>query len=148
MLPACQSCNLRKNNKSLVECIQYDLSYDIMTEAKDLPHLNSEAKNQILVALSIKHNRNEINESDIDLLDEFILSKTQSKGNNSIDEWTSSFTQSNNAFETAHKIDRLCITDFDFHEDTSLKAGGFGEIYKATYMRRFNIFYFHIYIYI
>ena len=122
MLPACASCNFRKNDKSLVKCIQYDLSYDMMTEAKDLPHLNSEAKNQILVALSIKH------------------SKSQSKGNNSIAKLTSNFTQSNRTFESAHKIDRSCITNFDFNEDKPQNAGGFGLIYQAKYTRRFFFF--------
>ena len=59
----------------------------MMTEAKDLPHLNSEAKSQILVALDIKH-----------------LSKSQSKGNNSIAKLTSNFIQSNNTFESGKKI--------------------------------------------
>ena len=55
MLPACQTCNMRKNKRSLVSLIEKDVTFDLDTEAATVTHLNTEAKNAILAALQVKH---------------------------------------------------------------------------------------------
>lgn len=57
ILPACTSCNLRKNSRDLLGCVTVDLTYDLATSSKDVAHLNTTAKNTIMLALEIKHNR-------------------------------------------------------------------------------------------
>ena len=57
MLPACASCNLRKNNKSLADCIRLDLTYDLATSSLHISHLDEDARGAILTALEIKHSR-------------------------------------------------------------------------------------------
>jgi serine/threonine protein kinase/5-methylcytosine-specific restriction endonuclease McrA len=54
MLPACQTCNMRKNKRSLVSLIEKDVTFDLDTEAATVAHLNTEAKNAILAALHVK----------------------------------------------------------------------------------------------
>jgi hypothetical protein len=57
MLPSCASCNLRKHSKDLLECITTDLTYDLSTASKDVAHLNTAARTKIVMALKVKHNR-------------------------------------------------------------------------------------------
>eukprot|EP01041_Mallomonas_annulata_P008920 gene8920-18459_t len=55
MLPACAACNFRKNNKSLMECIQTDYTFDLATASKDISHLNTAARATIMLALNAKN---------------------------------------------------------------------------------------------
>ena len=57
MLPSCPSCNLRKNDVELVQCIAKDSTFDLATDSKDIPHLNTFARDAIVVALKAKLDR-------------------------------------------------------------------------------------------
>lgn len=57
MLPACATCNLRKHDRSLEDCVTRDLTFDLDTSARDIAHLLPQAKIAIEAALAIKHSR-------------------------------------------------------------------------------------------
>ena len=127
MLPACTACNLRKSAKELSECIKIDLTFDLDTASRDIPHLNSAARKTILKALDIKHYRNAHDNSG-DVLDN-ILNEIEGKTHHSS---KAHYSCDLSDFEAA-RIQRCDVGLSDtFYEGDTINSGAFGEVYKST----------------
>eukprot|EP00047_Mylnosiga_fluctuans_P007695 m.254964 g.254964 ORF g.254964 m.254964 type:complete len:672 (+) comp19237_c0_seq1:3-2018(+) len=134
MLPACASCNLRKNNRDLEELITADCTFNLLTAAKDVGHLNTPARATILRALQIKWDRNaaltrdEGAEAIQPILDE--VEKLVSE-------------QAAREAEAAAPADtdggvgaaRIDAADLEYDaDDGSINHGGFGEVHTGRLM--------------
>lgn len=60
MLPSCAGCNQRKGIKDLGDIIRKDPTYDLLTGADEMGHLNSSTRNVLANALKIKRENREL----------------------------------------------------------------------------------------
>ena len=107
-----------------------------MTEAKDLSHLNTEAKRHLVNALDIKHRRQDCVSASGKLnknLIEALLPK--------VDEVVENLVQTLAPYlqlTFSHlKIERGCIDQLDL--DSTPQTGGFGEVYRARWLKSGDI---------
>lgn len=136
MLPSCQSCNLRKSDRPLDVVIREDKSFDLLTAAADVKHLNTGARNAILHSLMIKKNQllgnDESTSGDAnDLLEDKIEAAMEM-----ISERVSARMQSTDAELTkvvAEKCQTLKIdaSSIEYDEEKFIDSGGYGEVFQG-----------------
>lgn len=142
MLPSCASCNLRKHDRDLSECITTDLTYDLSTSAKDVTHLNTAAKSAILVALDIKHTRNQTkydtpskqsppaHNSIYEILEQIETNVSQQSAALTSVEVESSRVLFKDMDDLRLRSDEL-IFEHDLANSDCISSGAFGEIYMG-----------------
>lgn len=122
MLPACSTCNLRKNNRSLEECIKIDKTFDLATWSATITHLSNEAKIAIVRALDIKHESSKpIDESSL----EEIIKKLESTTLDECNKCDKLFTP----MSSKHHITRSQVSYNPL--GPSISNGSFGKVYKG-----------------
>jgi hypothetical protein len=132
MLPACASCNLRKNSRKLVDLITLDPTFDLATWSIEINHLNTAAKITLIRALKIKHNKNtEVidNQKLINIINE-IESFVHNENEKLLTFQDDNYNNNDNKTNCyGKKLDRKKI-NYDIH-DTSISHGSFGEVYQG-----------------
>eukprot|EP01034_Spumella_vulgaris_P025233 gene25233-31664_t len=138
MLPSCASCNLRKHSKDLLECITTDLTYDLSTASKDVTHLNTAARNKIVMALKIKHNRQQDDLNDTHRLNAILSEIEQNVAEQTAFHTSSHHTSSNTPSQWSDldstRIDRAdLLFDETLTESDAISSGAFGEIHMGKF---------------
>jgi hypothetical protein len=136
MLPACATCNLRKNDKSLVQVIQENrFTNDLLTAAASVDHLNAAARATILRALTVKHER-------ISFLDNEYTAEKQAElvlRINQLLEQNQNTLSKEDQESLLHDITRDTPLDYKKHitlNGKTIGAGGFGTVFEGRYNNR------------
>jgi hypothetical protein len=130
MLPACQGCNLRKSDRTLLDCIEVDLTFDLATFAGGVEHLSADVREEILTALRFKHERqNAAAGANKDLTEEQLESI--------LEEIEANVGKASALARLATQwgmIERSSL-ELDYDDAPKISQGGFGLVYLAKWRR-------------
>ena len=128
MLPSCVSCNCRKKNNTLLDCIMKDATFDLATESKNAAHLNSEARNAIVVALQAKYDRrNFVKHSDSQEIDTVVSEMENVVKNNCQRASLCTISTLLPSFES-YQLQTQNV-HFDIDNNDNIRFGSFGQIH-------------------
>ena len=130
MLPACQSCNLRKNTRNLVDIVRDHLfTTNVLTAAANIESLSTAAKEVLRKVLAIKHSRrNDVEDYEYSaLMAGKILEMSTWKYEEQTDATIRTFLQ-----EFTGNHPELPRTNIDV-KPRQLSAGGFGAVFGGTF---------------
>lgn len=147
MLPACATCNLKKNDRELLELLQKDLTFDLATWSKDIGHLHTAARNELLYALDFKHSRqqkvqkeaiqakqDEKNMITEDMIQRIVQEIEQKVTHDCLDfeasKTTSDDDNNTNNLPGYHILSKDLT--FDFENALQIGFGGFGSVYLGS----------------
>ena len=132
MLPACASCNLRKNDQLLENIVRTNtFPTNVLTAAASLDHLKQSARNVIERVLKIKHDRIQ------SIHDGFDAVKFAEKILRCIEMTTVGAIEDIDKFmaDVAPNCPQLAKESVSI-KDTKLGTGGFGNVFAGIYFQR------------